>query len=46
MENVVLNAWNDLSYLEGALFTLWLFILYFGKCWIDSFFKKKNEPSS
>ena len=30
MENMVLDAWNDLSYLEGALFTAWLFILYYG----------------
>ena len=40
MENVVLNAWNDLSYVEGGLFTLWLFILYYGKCWIDRHFNK------
>ena len=39
MENIILDAWNGLSYLEGALFTLWLFILYYGKCWIDKRFK-------
>ena len=39
MENIALDAWNWLSYLEGALFTLWLFILYYGKCWIDKRFK-------
>ena len=27
MESMVLDAWNDLSYIEGALFTFWLFIL-------------------
>tara|TARA_R110000823_G_scaffold300924_1_gene421776 strand:+ start:349 stop:534 length:186 start_codon:yes stop_codon:yes gene_type:complete len=42
MENMVLDAWNDLSYLEGALFTFWLFILYYGKVWIDSRFKGKE----
>lgn len=38
--NVILDAWNGLTYFEGILFTLWLFILYYGKCWIDSRFKK------
>ena len=42
MENMVLDAWNDLSYIEGALFTFWLFILYYGKVWIDSRFKGKE----
>jgi len=42
MENMVLEAWNDLSYIEGALFTVWLFILYYGKVWIDSKFKRKE----
>ena len=37
---VILDAWNDLSYFEGILFTIWLFILYYGKCWIDERFKK------
>ena len=44
MENMVLNAWNDLSYVEGVLFTMWLFILYYGKVWIDSKFEKKKCP--
>ena len=42
MENMVLDAWNDLSYLEGALCAAWLFILYDGKVWIDSKFTKKG----
>ena len=37
---VILDAWNDLSYFEGILFTIWLFILYYVKCWIDERFKK------
>ena len=23
MENMILEAWNELSYIEGVLFTLW-----------------------
>ena len=33
------NAWMELSYLDGLMFTVWLGILYYGKCWIDSRFK-------
>ena len=25
--NVILDAWNELTYFEGILFTIWLFIL-------------------
>jgi hypothetical protein len=39
------TAWNELSYLDGILFTVWLGILYWGKCWIDSWFKRKDEES-
>ena len=42
MENMILNAWNGLSYQEGILFTFWLFVLYYGKVWIDSRFKRKE----
>ena len=41
MENIILDAWNDLSYAEGVLFTIWLFVLYYGKVWIDSKFRNK-----
>ena len=41
MENMILDAWNDLSYAEGVLFSLWLFILYYGKVWIDNKFRDK-----
>ncbi len=44
MENMVLNAWNDLGYIEGVLFTFWLFVLYYGKVWIDNRFEKKRCP--
>jgi len=33
------EAWNTLSYFDGVLFSIWLGILYYGKCWIDSKFK-------
>ena len=42
MDSTILDAWNELSYVEGALFTLWLFILYYGKVWIDSRFSRKE----
>ena len=34
-----LNVWNAFPSLDGILFTVWLGILYYGKCWIDSKFK-------
>ncbi len=33
------GAWESLSYVDGVLFTVWLGILYYGKCWIDNKFK-------
>jgi hypothetical protein len=34
-----IEIWNEVSYLDGILFSLWLGILYYGKCWIDNRFK-------
>lgn len=42
MESTMIEAWNTLTYLDGILFTVWLGILYYGKCWIDTHFKNKN----
>ena len=42
MDNMILDAWNELRYVEGVLFTVWLFILYYGKCRIDSKFNKET----
>ena len=39
---MILDAWNDLSYAEGVLFTIWLFVLYDGKGWVDSRFRKND----
>jgi hypothetical protein len=36
------TIWNELSYIDGALFTLWLGVLYYGKCWIDNRFTNKD----
>ena len=42
MDSTVLDAWHELSYFEGTLFTVWLFVLYYGKVWIDNKFKRKE----
>jgi len=34
-------AWETLSWVDGALFTLWIIILYYAKVAIDNKFKKK-----
>lgn len=34
------ELWN-LSYFDGIMLTIWLGILYYGKCWIDNHFKEK-----
>ena len=34
-----LNIWNELSYLDGFLFSLWIGLMYFAKVWIDGKFK-------
>lgn len=39
-----LDIWNNLSYFDGVLFTLWAGSMYYTKCWIDNKFdieKKK-----
>lgn len=36
-----IDIWNSLGYIEGAIFTLWLGILYYMKCWIDHHFNQK-----
>lgn len=35
----VLDIWNDLGYVEGLLFSIWIGLMYWGKCWVDSKFK-------
>lgn len=43
MENAALEVWNDLTYVEGVLFTIWLLFFYYAKCWIDGRFKKGDK---
>tara|TARA_B100001564_G_C20189508_1_gene467774 strand:+ start:128 stop:250 length:123 start_codon:yes stop_codon:yes gene_type:complete len=37
-----IEAWNTLTYFDGILFSIWLGILYYGKCWIDKHFNDKK----
>ena len=36
------NVWNELSYLDGILFTFWIAVIYIGKKAIDQKFEEKN----
>ena len=46
----LVNAWNEVSYFDGVLFTVWLGILYVGKKkidkWLDQMDNKKLEQGS
>ena len=35
----VLAIWNELTYGDGILFSLWIGVMYFAKCWIDQRFR-------
>ena len=39
----LLDAWHELTYTDGILFSLWVGIMYYGKCWIDNKFDKKKD---
>jgi len=39
----VVSLWEELSYFDGIMFSIWLGILYFGKCYIDNYFKDKPK---
>ena len=37
---MILDAWNNLGWIDGILFTfLVIYLIYYGKCWIDQRFK-------
>ena len=36
------EAINNLGYFEVIEISVWLGIMYFGKCWVDNFFKNKE----
>ena len=37
-----LEVINNLGYFEVIEISVWLGIMYFGKCWVDSYFKNKE----
>ena len=38
-----LDIWHELSYTDGMMFSLWVGIMYYGKCRIDHKFKCKEK---
>jgi len=38
--------WDNLSYTDGFLFSVWVGMMYYGKCWIDHKFKCKEQQKS
>ena len=37
-----LTVWNELGYLDGVMFSLWLGIMYYYKSWVDYKFRDKK----
>jgi len=37
-----LTIWNELSYFDGLLFSVWIGIMYYGKNLIDDWFGKNK----
>lgn len=37
----VLDVWNELDWADGFLFSIWVGLMYYGKCWIDNRFSSK-----
>tara|TARA_R100001082_G_C4342056_1_gene150588 strand:+ start:348 stop:509 length:162 start_codon:yes stop_codon:yes gene_type:complete len=31
----LITIWNSLGWIDGALFTVWLGVIFYGKCWLD-----------
>ncbi len=38
-----LGILNELGYIEVIEISIWLGLMYFGKCWVDNYFKSKSE---
>ena len=36
---------NNLGYFEVIEISVWLGIMYFGKCWVDNFFKDQQNKN-
>jgi hypothetical protein len=34
---------NELGYVEVIEISIWLGLMYFGKCWVDNYFKDKPK---
>ncbi len=34
---------NELGYFEVIEISIWLGVMYFGKCWVDNYFKDKPK---
>jgi hypothetical protein len=41
----MLDIWNELSWTDGVMFSVWLGIMYYGKAWIDHRFREKKDES-
>ena len=39
----ITGLWNDLSYFDGIIFSVWIGILYVGKSYIDDYFWHKKD---
>jgi len=42
MEGAI-DAWHNLSWFDGIMFSIWLGILYYGKLRIDLHFERKRS---
>jgi len=38
-----LGILNELGYFEVIEISIWLGVMYFGKCWVDNYFKDKSK---
>ena len=38
-----IDVLNNLGYIEVIEISIWLGIMYFGKCWVDNYFKDKSK---
>ena len=40
-----IDVWNDLGWVDGVLFTIWIGVIYYGKCLIDYRFENKEKDN-
>ena len=41
-KKVDIGVLNELGYVEVIEISIWLGVMYFGKCWVDNYFKGKK----